>query len=183
MQAQPCAKCRGGAHCSAPTHALPPLPACRRTGPCCRSCPARWWRVCLKRSWRRRPGQQRRTAAPLASWSTPSPQQQRCGCRCTGVRMQHPAGSTSRQAAGGHGGAQLPPCQSHGAPDLLVVSALPNPQQALQDAGWRPESEEQRQYTGVAIGAGMSCTADMADAGVLIVSPGLGVVCVMGVPC
>ncbi|KAI7836640.1 hypothetical protein COHA_009525 [Chlorella ohadii] len=46
--------------------------------------------------------------------------------------------------------------------------ALTAAAEALQDAGWRPEMPEQRQATGVAIGAGMSCTTDMADAGVLL---------------
>ena len=41
--------------------------------------------------------------------------------------------------------------------------------EALHDAGWFPESEEQRQYTGVAIGNGMSATADVAEAALLIV--------------
>lgn len=46
--------------------------------------------------------------------------------------------------------------------------ALAAAAEALQDARWRPETPEQRQATGVAIGAGMSCTTDMAEAGVLI---------------
>lgn len=41
--------------------------------------------------------------------------------------------------------------------------------QALQDAGWVPDSDEKRRATGVALGAGMSCTTDMAEAGVLLV--------------
>ena len=51
-------------------------------------------------------------------------------------------------------------------PPRLHPTAL---RQALQDSGWQPETPEQRQATGVAIGAGMSCTTDMADAGVLLV--------------
>lgn len=37
--------------------------------------------------------------------------------------------------------------------------------EALQDAGWSPRTAEQRQYTGVAIGNGMSSTAEVAEAG------------------
>lgn len=57
-------------------------------------------------------------------------------------------------------------------PKYLTQPFQKNPPllQALQDARWRPETPEQRQATGVAIGAGMSCTTDMAEAGVLIVS-------------
>jgi 3-oxoacyl-[acyl-carrier-protein] synthase II len=40
--------------------------------------------------------------------------------------------------------------------------------EALQDAQWHPESPEDRHATGVAIGAGMSCTEDMSDAGILL---------------
>ncbi len=41
--------------------------------------------------------------------------------------------------------------------------------EALQDAGWAPSTDEQRQYTGVAVGNGMSSTAEVAEAGQLIV--------------
>ena len=39
---------------------------------------------------------------------------------------------------------------------------------ASQDAGWAPRSAAQRDATGVVIGSGMSCTADLAAAGVAI---------------
>lgn len=75
-----------------------------------------------------------------------------------------------RRAAASHVGI------ASGAATLPAASASPPmiSTQALQDAGWRPESLQQRQATGVAIGAGMSCTTDMAEAGVLLVRPGLG---------
>lgn len=38
----------------------------------------------------------------------------------------------------------------------------------MRDAGWAPTTEAERQATGVAIGAGMSCTTDIAEAGVLL---------------
>lgn len=41
--------------------------------------------------------------------------------------------------------------------------------EALQDAGWSPRTPEQQQYTGVAIGNGMSSTAEVAEAGRLLV--------------
>ena len=43
--------------------------------------------------------------------------------------------------------------------------------QALEDAGWATEacSMEARDRTGVTVGAGMSCTEDMANAGTLLV--------------
>lgn len=40
--------------------------------------------------------------------------------------------------------------------------------QALQDANWKCSTDEDRAATGVAIGAGMSCTADLAEAGALL---------------
>lgn len=39
---------------------------------------------------------------------------------------------------------------------------------AAQDAGWAPGNAVQRDATGVVIGSGMSCTADLAAAGVAI---------------
>ena len=38
----------------------------------------------------------------------------------------------------------------------------------LQDAGWAPSTAMQRDATGVVIGSGMSCTADLAAAGVAV---------------
>ena len=40
--------------------------------------------------------------------------------------------------------------------------------EALQDARWHPDAPSDKAATGVAIGAGMSSTQDMADAGVLL---------------
>jgi 3-oxoacyl-[acyl-carrier-protein] synthase II len=42
------------------------------------------------------------------------------------------------------------------------------PLQALADAQWAPSTAEQQAATGVSIGAGMSCTSEIADAGALI---------------
>lgn len=42
--------------------------------------------------------------------------------------------------------------------------------EALADAQWCPSTEAQRQATGVTIGNGMSSTAEVAEAGQLIVS-------------
>ena len=50
----------------------------------------------------------------------------------------------------------------------FVTFATTAAAEALQDAQWAPQSEEDRQATGVAIGAGMSCTTDMAEAGALL---------------
>ena len=41
--------------------------------------------------------------------------------------------------------------------------------EALQDANWMPATDEQRQYTGVAVGNGMSATSEIAQAGMLMV--------------
>lgn len=40
--------------------------------------------------------------------------------------------------------------------------------QALQDARWQPKTPDERASTGVSIGAGMSCTTEIAEAGALI---------------
>lgn len=40
--------------------------------------------------------------------------------------------------------------------------------EALQDAGWQPQTAADRAATGVSIGAGMSCTSEISDAGALI---------------
>jgi 3-oxoacyl-[acyl-carrier-protein] synthase II len=40
--------------------------------------------------------------------------------------------------------------------------------QALADARWQPSTAEQQAATGVSLGAGMSCTSEVADAGALI---------------
>lgn len=42
------------------------------------------------------------------------------------------------------------------------------PPQALSDARWHPATPEQQASTGVSIGAGMSCTSEIAEAGALI---------------
>ena len=42
--------------------------------------------------------------------------------------------------------------------------------EALADARWFPQTEEERQATGVTIGNGMSSTAEVAEAGALVVS-------------
>jgi hypothetical protein len=38
----------------------------------------------------------------------------------------------------------------------------------VQDAGWTDVTEEGKRATGVAVGVGLSCTADVAEAGGLI---------------
>lgn len=43
--------------------------------------------------------------------------------------------------------------------------------EALLDGGWHPQSEAERDMTGVAIGVGMSFSTDLAEAGVLMVRP------------
>ena len=50
----------------------------------------------------------------------------------------------------------------------FVTYALTAAAEALQDANWTPTTTEDRHTTGVAIGAGMSCTTDMAEAGALL---------------
>ena len=50
----------------------------------------------------------------------------------------------------------------------FVTYALTAASEALLDAKWSPTSAEDRVSTGVAIGAGMSCTTDMAEAGALL---------------
>lgn len=50
----------------------------------------------------------------------------------------------------------------------FVTYAITAAAEALQDAKWAPNSPEDLQATGVAIGAGMSCTTDMAEAGALL---------------
>ncbi|BDA48663.1 3-oxoacyl-[acyl-carrier-protein] synthase, mitochondrial [Coccomyxa sp. Obi] len=40
--------------------------------------------------------------------------------------------------------------------------------EALQDAEWEPASEAEHRATGVAIGSGLSCTTDLAEAGVYV---------------
>lgn len=53
--------------------------------------------------------------------------------------------------------------------------ALAAAAEALGDAGWLDTSPTQREMTGVAIGSGMSCTTEVAEAGRLVVSPLVGV--------
>ena len=50
----------------------------------------------------------------------------------------------------------------------FVTFALTAAAEALHDAQWAPTSLADLQATGVAIGAGMSCVADMAEAGALL---------------
>lgn len=50
----------------------------------------------------------------------------------------------------------------------FMTYALTAAAEALADAKWHPDSLTEKQRTGVAIGAGMSCTMDMAEAGVLL---------------
>ena len=50
-----------------------------------------------------------------------------------------------------------------------MLLALTAAGEALHDAGWAPATDAERDGTGVAIGAGMSSTADLAEAGVLMV--------------
>lgn len=42
------------------------------------------------------------------------------------------------------------------------------PQQALQDAAWQPGDAPDQAVTGVSLGAGMSCTSEIAEAGAFI---------------
>ena len=45
--------------------------------------------------------------------------------------------------------------------------------EALLDAKWQADSPAAKAATGVAIGAGMSSTADMAEAGILVAQVGV----------
>lgn len=50
----------------------------------------------------------------------------------------------------------------------FVFYALTAAAEALRDARWAPSTAAAREATGVSIGAGMSCTADLAEAGALL---------------
>ena len=50
----------------------------------------------------------------------------------------------------------------------FVTYALCAAAEALQDAAWSPEQTCDKAATGVAIGAGMSSTEDIAEAGILL---------------
>jgi hypothetical protein len=45
--------------------------------------------------------------------------------------------------------------------------------QALQDSGWAPQTEADREATGVVLGNGMSAIAEIAEAGAVLVRPPL----------
>lgn len=55
----------------------------------------------------------------------------------------------------------------------FILYALTAAAEALQDAQWSPTTVFDRQMTGVAIGAGMSSTMDIAEAGMLLASGSL----------
>lgn len=52
----------------------------------------------------------------------------------------------------------------------FIAYALIAAAEALSDAQWRPSTPEQQAATGVSLGAGMSCTSEIAEAGSLITS-------------
>ena len=54
----------------------------------------------------------------------------------------------------------------------FVKYALCAAAEALQDAAWHPEQACDKAATGVAIGAGMSSTQDIAEAGILLAQVG-----------
>lgn len=53
-------------------------------------------------------------------------------------------------------------------PNLVVTYMLMVMNNEVQDAEWEPASEAEHRATGVAIGSGLSCTTDLAEAGVYV---------------
>eukprot|EP00898_Chlorokybus_atmophyticus_P004240 jgi/Chlat1/4817/Chrsp31S04865 len=63
---------------------------------------------------------------------------------------------------------ELLDAQQDGRMAAFVVYALKAAAEALADAGWAPEDKHERQRTGVAIGSGIGCIADIMEAGQLV---------------
>ena len=56
-----------------------------------------------------------------------------------------------------------------------MLYALLAADEALRDASWLPSTPQQRRATGVCLGNGMSCTAEVAEAGrIILVRGGAG---------
>ena len=57
----------------------------------------------------------------------------------------------------------------------FMLYALLAADEALRDASWLPSTPQQRRATGVCLGNGMSCTAEVAEAGrIILVRGGAG---------
>jgi 3-oxoacyl-(acyl-carrier-protein) synthase len=83
-----------------------------------------------------------------------------CSCSCSCCRPSKSAQQPCQR--------QQPTCMPDPCLLLLVQPLLSPVLQALADAQWHPSTPEQQAATGVSMGAGMSCTSEIAEAGALI---------------